>query len=301
MLRDPWSEDVSILSSENVRFGVETAGLGSRFAAAFIDIFLQGIVMALISILSAYIASVWNYGAWGQLASQLGQAFFVLVMFVIVWGYYFIFEWLWDGQTPGKRMLGLRVLHIDGMPLTPWGALVRNVVRVFDFLPLFYGVGALMAITNDNNRRAGDLVAGTIVARERHDAERPIMSIAQAAEAFLQAQSSRQKLPYSNAPQVLAGTESSQNTPQVFAGRNSDIEDFSRRGEELENLIVAAKLAPGDWEMLDDFLHRRAKLQDNVRARLARTLATQLSAKIGQTLATGEDAESWLQTLAARR
>ena len=297
MLRDPWSEDVSILSSENVRFGVETAGLGSRFAAALIDIFLQGLVVTLISILSAYIVSVWDYAGWGPLASQLGQAFFILVMFAIVWGYYFVFEWLWDGQTPGKRMLGLRVLHIDGMPLTPWGALVRNIVRVFDFLPLFYGAGALMAMSNANNRRAGDLVAGTIVARERHDAERPVLSIAQAAEAFLQAQSPRQ-----NTPQVLAGP---QNAPQVLAeaiaGDVVDTDEFSGRGEDLENMIVAAKLGPGDWELLEDFLARRVKLQDAVRVRLARTLAAQLSAKIGQELPAGEDAENWLQTLATRR
>ncbi len=283
MLRDPWSEDVSILSSENVRFGVETAGLESRFAAALIDILLQGLVIALISILSAYLVSIWDYGGWGELASQLAQAFFWLVIFAITWGYYFVFEWLWDGQTPGKRMLGLRVLHIDGMPLTPWGALVRNIVRVFDFLPLFYGAGALMALSNANNRRAGDLVAGTIVARERHDAERPVLSIAQAAEAFLQAQNTRQS------------------APQVLAGEIVDKGEFSGRGESLENMIVAAKLGPGDWELLDDFLGRRAQLQDTVRGRLARTLAAQLSTKIGQETPAPDEAENWLQTLATRR
>lgn len=299
MLRDPWSEDVSILSSENVRFGVETAGLGSRFAAALIDIGLQSLVITLISILSAYIVSSWSSGTWDAAAGQLARAFFILVMFVVIWGYYFVFEWLWDGQTPGKRALGLRVLHIDGMPLTPWGALVRNVVRVFDFLPLFYGAGALMALSNANNRRAGDLVAGTIVARERHDAERPILSIEQAADAFLQAQT-----PRAQAPQVLAGHNSALNAPQVLAAENEgqivDNKEFAERGEALENMIVAAKLAPGDWELLDDFLLRRAKLQDGVRVRLARTLAAQLSAKIGTDAPIGDE-ENWLQTLATRR
>ena len=295
MLRDPWSEDVSILSSENVRFGVETAGLGSRFAAALIDILLQGLVIALISILSAYLVSVWDYGGWSELASQLAQAGFWLVIFAITWGYYFVFEWLWDGQTPGKRMLGLRVLHIDGMPLTPWGALVRNIVRVFDFLPVFYGAGALMAMSNANNRRAGDLVAGTIVARERHDAERPVLSIAQAAEAFLQAQ-----LPQKT-PQVLAAATSSQSAPQVLAGETVDTGEFAERSEDLENMIVAAKMGPGDWELLDDFLGRRAQLQEAVRVRLARTLAAQLSAKIGQETPGANEAENWLQILATRR
>ena len=293
MLRDPWSEDVSILSSENVRFGVETAGLGSRFAAALIDIGLQSLVITLISILSAYIVSSWSSGTWDAAAGQLARAFFILVMFAVIWGYYFVFEWLWDGQTPGKRVLGLRVLHIDGMPLTPWGALVRNVVRVFDFLPLFYGAGALMALSNANNRRAGDLVAGTIVARERHDAEHPVLSIEQAADAFLQAQTPRAK-----APQVLAADNSAPNASQVLATGTND--EFVERGEALENMIVAAKLAPGDWELLDDFLLRRAKLQDGVRVRLARTLAAQLSAKIGADAPLGDE-ESWLQTLATRR
>lgn len=83
------------------------------------------------------------------------------------------FEWLWDGQTPGKRLLKLRVIREDGRPITLWEAIARNLLRIFDAAPGFflpvYSVGLIVIFLNNRDQRVGDLFAGTVVVRERSD------------------------------------------------------------------------------------------------------------------------------------
>src|SRR4028119_2221389 len=167
MSRTDWNDELDILSSENVSFAVETAGLGSRFGAALIDMTIQGFVIMLLLLfanwMSGYVLPlIKEWSAWGR---ALGGAFLILIGVTITHGYYFLFEWLWDGQTPGKRWLGLRVVQTSGMPITAWESLTRNLLRTVDFLPGLYGAGALVALINPLNRRIGDMVAGTLVAR----------------------------------------------------------------------------------------------------------------------------------------
>jgi hypothetical protein len=96
--------------------------------------------------------------------------------FVVQWGYFLLFEWLWHGQTPGKRVVGIRVIHLTGTGLTFGQAAVRNILRVadglpllvMDFFPLLYGVGFVVAACTPENRRLGDLAAGTLVVYVDH-------------------------------------------------------------------------------------------------------------------------------------
>ena len=76
-----------------------------------------------------------------DMASGWVTAVFGLISFALLWGYYIFFEMLWNGQSPGKRLVGLRVLKADGTPITLTESIVRNLVRLIDFLPLFYGLG----------------------------------------------------------------------------------------------------------------------------------------------------------------
>jgi uncharacterized RDD family membrane protein YckC len=100
-------------------------------------------------------------------------AFAVLLLFLILAGYFAFFEWIWNGQTPGKRWLKLRVIREDGRPITFWEAAVRNLLRIFDIMPLpFYSVGLICVFVSGRDQRVGDLVAGTVVVRER-EAEAP--------------------------------------------------------------------------------------------------------------------------------
>ena len=87
--------------------------------------------------------------------------------FLILWGYYVAFEALYDGQTPGKRALGLRVVRTGGGGVDVGASAARNLIRFVDFLPFGYFVGMISVIANQRNQRLGDLVAGTIVVRER--------------------------------------------------------------------------------------------------------------------------------------
>ena len=102
----------------------------------------------------------------GRGATAVLLAASVLGAFVVTSGYFMVFEIIWNGQTPGKRVLGVRVIRESGYPLRPVDSVVRNVVRIVDWLPFFYGIGVLVMLFNGRSRRLGDFAAGTIVVRE---------------------------------------------------------------------------------------------------------------------------------------
>ncbi len=88
------------------------------------------------------------------------------VFFLVFFGYFAIFEILWNGQTPGKRAIGIRVVKDSGRPLTAAESIGRNLMRIVDQLPGFYAIGIVAAVLNSRNKRLGDLVAGSMVVRE---------------------------------------------------------------------------------------------------------------------------------------
>src|SRR5438045_2929261 len=97
----------------------------------------------------------------------------IISLFLIFAGYFILFEWLWNGQTPGKRWLKLRVIRDDGRPLTLWKAIARNLLRIADAAPRFvlpvYSVGLIVIFLSGRDQRLGDMFAGTVVVRERAD------------------------------------------------------------------------------------------------------------------------------------
>jgi uncharacterized RDD family membrane protein YckC len=151
-----------VITSEKVPFTYGVAGLGSRLLAWLIDL---GVIM-IVTIMGTMIGSVLEKGRAG-----LGLGVIMLWTFVVQWGYFLLFEWLWHGQTPGKRLVGIRVIDWQGTSINFGQAAVRNILRVadglpllvIDLLPLLYGVGFLVAACNRENRRLGDLAAGTLV------------------------------------------------------------------------------------------------------------------------------------------
>jgi hypothetical protein len=97
----------------------------------------------------------------------------IVLLFLTFSGYFAFFEWIWSGQTPGKRWLKLRVIREDGRPITFWEASVRNLLRSFDMMPApFYSIGLISVFSTTRDQRVGDMVAGTVVVRER-EAEAP--------------------------------------------------------------------------------------------------------------------------------
>jgi uncharacterized RDD family membrane protein YckC len=95
---------------------------------------------------------------------RFGSGLFYILLFVLNWLYPVIFELTPGAATPGKRIMGLVVLMANGLPITPAGCLIRNLMRVVDFLPLFYAFGIVTILSRGDSRRIGDLAGGTVVA-----------------------------------------------------------------------------------------------------------------------------------------
>jgi uncharacterized RDD family membrane protein YckC len=139
-----------IETPEGVDLSLQMAGPVPRALAWAIDFLLRLVV---------YLALLVVFVQMGK----LGVGLLALVAFVMEWWYPVLFETLYRGQTPGKRFLGLRVLHDNGTPVAGTASVVRNLLRAVDFLPLFYGLGLLSMLIDRDFRRLGDLAAGTIV------------------------------------------------------------------------------------------------------------------------------------------
>ena len=98
----------------------------------------------------------------------------VVVFFALFFGWFIIFETWWSGRTPGKRALGLRVVRDGGFPVDLGAAVIRNLVRVAEVALGFYLLSAISALISKENKRLGDLAAGTLVVRDRADAPRDL-------------------------------------------------------------------------------------------------------------------------------
>jgi len=145
-----------ILTPEHVEIRLEPAGVGSRFVALIVDILLVTALSAVVSQLTR-----------GALPGAIGIIAQAMILLVLTWGYHVYFEVRHQGQSPGKRIAGIRVVDGRGLPLSLEQSFVRNVVRVLDALPVGYALGALVCQVDRHRRRLGDIAADTLVVRER--------------------------------------------------------------------------------------------------------------------------------------
>jgi uncharacterized RDD family membrane protein YckC len=150
---------------ENIEFAYDIAGIGSRFLAAIIDTVVIAVALALLAIVVGVAGA--RSGLARDAAGSVIAAVGALLSFLILWGYYSVFELLWNGQSIGKRAIGLRVVREGGRPITFVGAAIRNLIRIVDFLPAFYGIGVIVMFIDHRARRLGDLAGGTLVVKER--------------------------------------------------------------------------------------------------------------------------------------
>lgn len=170
------TEDVLIIETpERVPLHFALASIGNRFLACAIDHTLQALALTLILIAGLVLANVSSSSLENTIESapKWVYAVTILLVFLTFAGYFAFFEWLWSGQTPGKRWMKLRVIREDGRPITFWEASVRNLIRTLDMMPApFYSIGLICVFVNSRDQRVGDMVAGTVVVRER-EAEAP--------------------------------------------------------------------------------------------------------------------------------
>lgn len=139
-----------IATPEGCEISLRVAGPVVRAGAWTIDFFIRAVMwIGLVTML--------NY------LGNFGGGMLLVSMFLLEWFYPVLFEVLWHGQTPGKNVLGIAVIHDDGTPVTWNASFVRNTLRFVDFAPTLYATGFVTMMLNRDGKRLGDLVAGTVV------------------------------------------------------------------------------------------------------------------------------------------
>lgn len=158
-------DKLTIDTPEQVHLEFALADIGSRFMALFGDTVIQFVLFLVLVIILEIIGT----SLFDQMASfrLWVVAAVIFAAFTIIWGYFAVFEALWNGQTPGKRWAGIRVIKETGRPINAFEAIARNLLRIVDWFPGIYAVGIVTMLLNSKSRRLGDFVAGTIVVHDR--------------------------------------------------------------------------------------------------------------------------------------
>jgi uncharacterized RDD family membrane protein YckC len=149
--------DLIVPTPERVSFDYQVAGLGTRAIAQVLDLLIVGGILTAVYFVA--LAALIVDTSTATLIALIGS-------FVVVFGYFWVSESLWSGQTIGKKAFRLRAVGDRGEPLTFAQAGIRNIVRIVDFLPYGYGVGLIVLFANGKGKRLGDLAAGTIVVKD---------------------------------------------------------------------------------------------------------------------------------------
>ena len=259
----PTEETLVIETPERVPLHFALASTGNRFLACAFDHFLQSVVIAVVALGVIWWMGFSDLGRWASGAPKWLLALLIVAVFLIWSGYFALFEWAWSGQTPGKRWLRLRVIREDGRPVTFWEAAARNLVRILDMEPFpFYSVGLVSVFVSSRDQRLGDLVAGTVVVRER-EAQAPSFEqvfSAPTADAALR----RSFKPVAFRANLSALTAQEVEVVEAFLRRRWDMEEMPRQWMAwriatpiLYKLRPAYDLAEFTYEgFLEELLHR---------------------------------------------
>ena len=264
-----YADQLNIETPEQVELRFPIAGIGSRFLALMTDSLLQGAAIFVLILGFVLIASALPKGTGGSPPSPTAGKWIVaaifLFYFLLYWGYYSLFEAFWNGQTPGKRLLKIRVIKDSGRQITLFEALARNLLRVIDMLPSFYLVGVITMLCNREQKRLGDLVAGTIVVHERSE-DQPLIS-----------HNSR--------------TFTSALYPQPPSTARQE-------GRALLPADGVARLDAADLNVIDTFFSRALDLDLDKRAEIAGKIADRMSAKMQVPLPANMSPERVLESIA---
>lgn len=159
------------MTPDAVELDLDVATLGSRGAAYVLDLAIFGSVLGVLSVSQAVL------GASGFVPGWFGIALLLVLAFTWQFGYPIGFEVLARGRTPGKAVLGLRVVTVDGAPVRLRHAVVRATVGTFELLGTLGGIAVISSFISARGQRLGDLAAGTLVVRERRGRQAPAAEV----------------------------------------------------------------------------------------------------------------------------
>jgi uncharacterized RDD family membrane protein YckC len=152
------SEALPIETPEGITFTYELASLSDRGKAFVVDLLIRVAVVIVVGVLFMVFLGP---------ALLAGVGLWLIIAFLVEWGYYVLFEMIWDGQSPGKRLFELRVVKTAGHPIGFYESALRNLLRAADIIPLTYATGVLSILCTRRFQRLGDLAADTIVVHEK--------------------------------------------------------------------------------------------------------------------------------------
>jgi uncharacterized RDD family membrane protein YckC len=264
MAMEPIGDQLNIDTPELVAIEMPLAGIGSRFIAILVDYLIWGFVFLILGIVAAIIIPALHF--FGGVSANWAIGIFVLIVFLLQWGYFALFEAFGNGRTPGKRVARIRVIHQSGRGINFVEALARNLVRFVDYFPSFYAVGLVAIFLSRRNQRLGDMVAGTLVVRDR-EVDSPHWGES-ASRTF-------------TAPTLIA--ESPIPPPHLRV---------------VLPAPALARLSASDLEVLEGFFARRLDMDLTTRAALAGRIASALCAKSGLSIPQDTSVETFLEAVA---
>ena len=249
------TDDYRFETPEQIDVSYVVAGFGSRGLAALIDAIIVSIAMSIVTIpgsigVTVLIRLILRGLAHREVGDNLVPiilASMSLVGLALIGCYYVFFEAFWHGQTPGKRWMGIRVIRDGGRPLTFSASMIRNVIRLFDFLPFYYMTGVIVMFIDRKSRRLGDLAAHTIVVKEQKSVKLDTLDA----------------------------------STRILPEKSSLIGDPTR-----PTIRNVRHLTSEDRRVLREYLHRRDKLSRESAERIGLKLAQAFALKTGYDLST---------------
>lgn len=235
-------EQVNVKTPEHVSLQYKLAGLGSRSSAQIID-FLIVTVIYVGLFLILYLAEDVFFNSFFAFSSYV-TAIVIMLIFFIFWGYFFLFELFMGGKTPGKKLLGIRVIQENGQSATALALLIRNLIRIIDFLPVYYFIGILMIFLHSKHKRLGDIVGGTLVVHERGKKKK------------------KKRTPVEQEIEKRGVSK-----------ENIEVDDWTLQ-----------QMTPRDWELIKTYADRITKVKGHEREELTKDVAAILLPKVGLVL-----------------
>ncbi|HVF51346.1 MAG TPA: RDD family protein [Pyrinomonadaceae bacterium] len=224
----PTDETLVIETPERVPLHFALASIGNRFLACAFDHTLQLLAIAAVALILTWTGNLAHFGDKLSDAPKWALLLLILSVFLIWSSYFALFETFWNGQTPGKRLLKLRVIREDGRPVTFWEASARNLLRIFDMMPFpFYSVGLACVFVSQRDQRVGDFVAGTVVVREREAQAPSFAQVFAAPTSDVALRRSFKPVPFQGDINLLSGREIE--VVEAFLRRRWDLADAPRQ------------------------------------------------------------------------